>query len=60
MKTTGNASRGLTGRDVETVIVDGKGVVEGGVVTTVDEAELRAHLSERWPAIIGRFESITN
>jgi 5-methylthioadenosine/S-adenosylhomocysteine deaminase len=54
------ASRGLTGRDVETVIVDGKVVVEGGVVTTVDEAELRAHLSERWPAIIGRFESITN
>jgi hypothetical protein len=45
---------------VETVIVDGKVVVEGGVVTTVDEAELRAHLSERWPAIIGRFESITN
>ena len=54
------ASRGLTGRDVETVIVDGKVVVDEGVVTAVDEAQLRAHLSERWPAIMGRFESITN
>ncbi len=54
------ASRGLTGRDVETVIVDGKVVVEGGVVTTVDEGELRARLSERWPAIMARFESVTH
>jgi len=54
------ASRGLTGRDVETVIVDVKVVVDGGVVTTVDEAELRAELAVRWPAIMGRFESITN
>ena len=54
------ASRGLTGRDVETVIVDGKVVVEGGVVLSVDEAELRARLAERWPVIMSRFESITN
>ena len=54
------ASRGLTGRDVETVIVDGKVVVEGGVVSSVDEAELRARLAERWPVIMSRFESITN
>jgi len=54
------ASRGLTGRDVETVIVDGKVVVESGVVATVDEAELRGRLAERWPVIMGRFESITN
>jgi hypothetical protein len=45
---------------VETVIVDGKVVVEGGVVSSVDEAELRARLAERWPVIMSRFESITN
>jgi 5-methylthioadenosine/S-adenosylhomocysteine deaminase len=54
------ASRGLTGRDVETVVVEGKIVVDGGVVTSVDEAELRARLAERWPMIMNRFESITN
>lgn len=54
------AARGLTGRDVEMVVVDGKTVVDGGVVLTVDEAELRARLAERWPVIMDRFESITN
>ncbi|MGA3214974.1 MAG: amidohydrolase family protein [Acidimicrobiales bacterium] len=54
------ASRGLTGRDVETVVVDGEVVVEGGVVSTVDEAELRGRLAERWPEIMSRFESTTN
>jgi 5-methylthioadenosine/S-adenosylhomocysteine deaminase len=54
------ASRGLTGRDVETVIVEGKVVVESGVVSSVDEAELRGRLAERWPTIMSRFESITN
>lgn len=53
------ATRGITGRDVETVVVDGRVVVEGGRVTAVDEAELRARLSERWPEIMARFESIT-
>ena len=43
------ASRGLTGSDVETVIVDGKVVVANGVVTTIDEAELRAHLRNAGP-----------
>ena len=54
------AARGLTGRDVETVVVDGRIVVDDGVVSTVDEAELRGRMAERWPAIIGRFEAITN
>ena len=54
------AARGVTGRDVETVIVDGQVVVEDGVVSTVDEAELRGRLAERWPVIMDRFESITN
>ncbi len=54
------ASRGLTGRDVETVVVDGEVVVEGGVVLKVDEAELRGRLADRWPEIMCRFESTTN
>ena len=54
------AARGLTGRDVQTVVVDGRVVVHGGVVSTVDEVELRARMAERWPAIIERFEAITN
>jgi 5-methylthioadenosine/S-adenosylhomocysteine deaminase len=54
------AARGLTGRDVETVVVDGKIVVENGAVSTLDEEELRARVAERWPAIIGRFETITS
>jgi len=54
------AARGLTGRDVETVVVDGQTVVDGGVVLTVDEEGLRARLAERWPAIMDRFESTTN
>lgn len=54
------AARGVNGRDVETVIVDGQVVVEGGVVSTVDEAELRGRLAQRWPVIMDRFESITN
>jgi 5-methylthioadenosine/S-adenosylhomocysteine deaminase len=54
------AARGLTGRDVETVVVDGQTVVDGGVLSTLDEAQLRAHLAERRPVIMDRFESITN
>lgn len=53
------AARGLTGRDVETVVVDGRLVVEDGTVTSLDEQELRARLAERWPVIMERFESMT-
>jgi 5-methylthioadenosine/S-adenosylhomocysteine deaminase len=53
------AARGLTGRDVETVVVDGRVVVEDGTVTSLDEQELRARLAERWPVIMERFESMT-
>ncbi len=53
------AARGITGRDVESVIVDGAVVVDRGELVTVDEAELRARLAERWPVIMERFESLT-
>jgi 5-methylthioadenosine/S-adenosylhomocysteine deaminase len=53
------AARGITGRDVDSVIVDGEIVVERGALTTVDEAELRARVAERWPVIMERFESAT-
>jgi 5-methylthioadenosine/S-adenosylhomocysteine deaminase len=53
------AARGITGRDVESVIVDGQLVVADGAVTTLDEQELRARLAERWPVIMERFESMT-
>lgn len=52
------AARGLTGRDVESVVVDGDLVVEGGAMVHLDEERLRAQLAERWPVIMGRFEAI--
>jgi 5-methylthioadenosine/S-adenosylhomocysteine deaminase len=51
------AARGITGRDVDSVIVDGQVVVERGTLTTIDEPGLRARLAERWPVIMERFES---
>ena len=51
------AARGITGRDVDSVIVDGKVVVERGMLTTLDEPGLRARMAERWPVIMERFES---
>jgi 5-methylthioadenosine/S-adenosylhomocysteine deaminase len=53
------AARGLTGRDVETVVVNGSVVVADGVLQTLDEEELRARLTKRWPVIMERFESLT-
>jgi 5-methylthioadenosine/S-adenosylhomocysteine deaminase len=50
------AARGITGRDVDSVIVDGEVVVERGALTTLDEPRLRARLAERWPVIMERFE----
>jgi guanine deaminase len=43
-----------TGADVDTVIVDGRVVVAGGRVTTVDESRLRARAAEAAEAFRGR------
>jgi 5-methylthioadenosine/S-adenosylhomocysteine deaminase len=42
------------GSSIETVIVDGKIVVDSGEVTTVDEAAVRAELNERLGELIAR------
>jgi len=41
------AARGLSGRNVEAVLVEGRLVVAGGAVTTLDEPELHARVAER-------------
>ena len=53
------AARGITGRDVHSVVVDGQVVVEDGQLTTIDEDRLRSRLAERWPVIMDRFETVT-
>jgi 5-methylthioadenosine/S-adenosylhomocysteine deaminase len=52
-------ARGITGRDVESVIVDGQLVIQDQSFTTIDEDALRAELARRWPGIMQRFETIT-
>jgi 5-methylthioadenosine/S-adenosylhomocysteine deaminase len=50
-------ARTVTGRDVDTVVVDGQVVVEERRLLHVDEERLRARLAERLPVIMRRFET---
>ncbi len=51
-------ARSVTGRDVDTVVVDGKVVLDGRELVHVDEERLRARLAERLPVIMSRFETL--
>ncbi len=51
-------ARSLTGRDVDTVVVDGKVVLDHRELVLVDEERLRARLAERLPVIMSRFETL--
>lgn len=51
-------ARGVSGRDVRTVIVDGQVVMKDRELLLVDEAEVRARINERWPRIMERFEAL--
>jgi 5-methylthioadenosine/S-adenosylhomocysteine deaminase len=48
----------LVGRDVETVVVNGKVVMKDKEMQTVDTAALKARLAERLPGISERFERL--
>lgn len=49
----------LVGRDVVTVVVDGRLVMQNREMLTVDVERLRARLAERLPVISERFERLT-
>jgi 5-methylthioadenosine/S-adenosylhomocysteine deaminase len=44
------------GRDVQTVVVDGRIVLRDGRLTTVDLAPMRAQLRDRYRQIMARFD----
>ena len=51
------ASSIVTGRDVRTVVVDGRVVMKDREILTVDVDALRARLAARRPALMARFEA---
>jgi 5-methylthioadenosine/S-adenosylhomocysteine deaminase len=52
------ASSLVLGRDVQTVIVDGKIVMKNRQLLTVDVAEVKSRLARRQPELMARFEAL--
>ena len=51
------AANTVVGRDVRTVVIDGRVVMKDREILTIDVAELRARLAARRPALMERFEA---
>jgi 5-methylthioadenosine/S-adenosylhomocysteine deaminase len=52
------ASSLVVGRDVQSVIVDGKLIMKNREILTVDVAEIKSRLAQRQPELMARFESL--
>jgi 5-methylthioadenosine/S-adenosylhomocysteine deaminase len=52
------ASSLVVGRDVRSVIVDGKVVMKNREVLTVDVQDIKARLARRQPELMARFEAL--
>ena len=46
------------GRDVQTVIIDGRIVLRDGELTTVDLAPMREHLRNQYQRIMTRYDEV--
>lgn len=53
------AANTIVGRDVRTVVIDGKVVMKDRELLTVDREEIDARLAERLPKLMERFDAMT-
>ena len=49
----------MVGRDVATVLIDGKVVMKDRELLTVDREEIERRLAERLPKLMERFDAMT-
>ena len=49
----------MVGRDVRTVVIDGKVVMKDRELLTVDREEIDRRLAERLPKLMERFDAMT-